>query len=89
MSLPEGYEIPVARALTERVTMMGLPRNIALTELSLIMCMFFAVGPTRMLVWLVPFAALLHWGLVTLYMRDAYAGELWLIYAKQPDRLEV
>lgn len=89
MTNPEGYEIPVARALTERVTMAGLPRMVALVELSVILSLFFAVGPTKMLVWLIPVVAMLHWGLVTLYMRDAYAAELWIEYAKQPDRLEV
>lgn len=89
MSLPEGYEQQVARALTERVMMGGVPRTMAIMEGGLVASLVFAVGPSRMLVWLIPSCALVHWFLVTLYYRDPYAGESWVAYLKQPARLDV
>jgi hypothetical protein len=51
--------------------------------------LIFAVGPSRALLWVMPLLAAVHWGLVSMYYRDPYAGENWIAYAKQPSKLEV
>lgn len=89
MSLPEGYEIPLARALTERVMMAGVPRTLAVVEGGCMLSLIFAVGPSRALLWVMPLLAAVHWGLVSMYYRDPYAGENWIAYAKQPSKLKV
>lgn len=88
MSLPEGYEIPLARALTERVMMAGVPRTLAVVEGGCMLSLIFAVGPSRASL---GYAAARGGalGLVSMYYRDPYAGENWIAYAKQPSKLEV
>jgi type IV secretion system protein TrbD len=84
MALPEGFEVPIHRSLTEPILLAGLPRRLAI--LLWTAALIVVLGLYQL--WFLPIALGLHAGLAALTRRDAYFFEIFVRALNAQRRLE-
>jgi type IV secretory pathway TrbD component len=80
----EGFEVPLHRSLIEPITMMGLPRSVALALWTGIAAIMF--GGHQL--WISPVGLLLHVACVAAAKADPYIFEVFILALKTQRRLE-
>jgi type IV secretory pathway TrbD component len=80
----EGFEVPLHRSLIEPITMMGLPRSVALALWTGIAAILF--GGHQL--WILPVGLLLHVACVAAAKADPYIFDVFILALKTQRRLE-
>ena len=81
---PDGFEIPIFRALTQRLMMMGVPRNLTIALWTIAASVGFGLRQF----WILPIFSLLHFICSQASKNDAYFLDIFIDALKSPKKLE-
>lgn len=82
--MPDGYEIPVHRALTQPILMAGVPRKVVILNMTLTAAMVMGLGS----IWVLPLTLAVHLGFVSACRNDPEFFDILLVHLRQKEALE-